>query len=429
MDHRGHNEATVNDQIRETAKQKRDLVPETRKPQVHCNAAPTERYFVATTTDTRIDFLYLNEQDMIDAGVTDAAQCVETMEETLILLARGDYRMAGASANSHGAQINFPADPEHEGMPVDGPDRRFMAMPAYLGGRFRSSGVKWYGSNVDNRKQDLPRSIHIFVLNDADTGAPKAIMSANLLSAYRTGAVPGVGVKHLAVEDAKTVGIIGPGVMSRTIFSSALSQRPGITEVKIKGRSPESTAKVVDWFRENHPDLEKVTVVDSEQEAIEGSDIVIAGTSTSPDGPEGFPYFKREWIKPGALLLMPAAARFDDDFLLSDEANLVVDYTGLYEEWFNENGPDVTYEQLLGIPGNRWWDLYKEGALPRERLVNIGDIADGKAAGRQNNEQIFCYSIGGLPVEDVAWANDVYENALDKGIGTSLNLWDTPVLR
>lgn len=376
-----------------------------------------------------IDFLYLSEPEMIEAGVTDSGACVETMEETLILLADGDYRMAGASANSHGAQVNFPDNPEHEGMPANGPDRRFMAMPAYLGGRFRAAGVKWYGSNAENRKHDLPRSIHVFVLNDAITGAPMAIMSANLLSAYRTGAVPGVGVKHLAVENAETVGIIGPGVMSRTIFDSAMSQRPGIKRLKIKGRSPESTNRVAEYFRDTYPQLESVTVVDSEQAAIEDSDILIAGTSTSPDGPSGFPYFKREWIKPGALILCPAAARFDDDFIASDEANLVVDYTGLYEEWFNENGPDVTYERLLGIPGNRWWDMAEEGSLPKEKLVNIGDIAAGRAPGRENDEQIFCYSIGGMPVEDVAWAYDVYENARAKGIGTTLNLWENPVLK
>ncbi len=377
----------------------------------------------------RIDTLWLSEPDMIEAGVTDSAACVETMEETLILLADGDYRMAGASANSHGAQINFPKNPEHEGMPADGPDRRFMAMPAYLGGRFRSAGVKWYGSNTENRNHDLPRSIHVFVLNDAVTGAPLAMMSANLLSAYRTGAVPGVGVKHLAVENAETVGIIGPGVMSRTIFDAAYSQRPSIKYVKIKGRSAGSTQRVAEWFRETYPQLESIETVDSEQAAIEGSDILIAGTSTSPDGPSGFPYFKKEWIKPGALILCPAAARFDDDFITSDDANLVVDYTGLYAEWFNENGPDVTYEELLGIPGNRWWDMTEEGTLPKERLVNIGDIAAGRAPGRENDEQIFCYSIGGMPVEDVAWAYDVYHNALDKGIGTKLNLWEAPVLK
>lgn len=375
-----------------------------------------------------IDFLYLNEKDMVSAGVTDIGRCVDVMEETLILMARGDYRMAGASANSHGAQVNFPAVPEHEGMPTDGPDRRFMAMPAYLGGRFRNSGVKWYGSNTENRKNGLPRSIHVFVLNDSDTGAPLSIMSANLLSAYRTGAVPGVGVKHLAVKNASTVGIIGPGVMSRTILGAALSQRPGINEVKVKGRSQGSTQNAVDWIKESYPQIDTVRVVDTEQEAIEGSDIVIAGTSTSSEGPSGFPYFKTEWIKPGALLLMPAAARLDDDFIASDAAELVVDYTGLYEEWFNENGPNVTYEELLGIPGNRWWDMMKEGSLPADALHNIGDIADGKVPGRINNEQIFCFSIGGMPVEDVAWATEIYENAKDKGIGTELNLWDTPAL-
>lgn len=376
----------------------------------------------------KIDLLWLSEPDMIEAGVTDSAACVETMEETLVLLADGDYRMAGASGNSHGAQINFPDNPEHEGMPANGPDRRFMAMPAYIGGRFRSTGVKWYGSNTENRQHDLPRSIHVFVLNDTVTGAPKAVMSANLLSAYRTGAVPAVGVKHLALENAETVGIIGPGVMSRTIFASSLTQRPGIKHLKIKGRSAGSTQRTADWFRENFPQLESVKVVDTEQEAIEGSDILIGGTSTSPDGPKGFPYFKREWLKPGALVLCPAAARFDEDFIKDESTRLVVDYTGLYSEWFHENGPDVTYEQLLGIPGNRWWDMKEEGVLPEERLVNIGDIASGKAPGRQNDDEIFCYSIGGMPVEDVAWAFDLYNNAVEKGIGTPLNLWDAPTL-
>lgn len=254
-------------------------------------------------------------------------------------------------------------------------------------------------------------------------------MSANLLSAYRTGAVPGVGVKHLAVEDAEVVGIIGPGVMSRTILGSAMSQRLSIKKVKVKGRSQASTQKAVDWIKNEFPQLEEIRIVETEEEAIRDSDILIAGTSTSSDGPSSFPYFKKEYLKPGALLLMPAAARLDDDFVRSDDCSLVVDYTGLYEEWFNENGPDVTYERLLGIPGNRWWDMKEEGTLPAEKLVNIGDIASGKAPGRQNDEEIFCYSIGGMPVEDVAWATDVYDNALTKGIGTKLNLWDVPLLK
>ncbi|MGE3798630.1 MAG: ornithine cyclodeaminase, partial [Thermomicrobiales bacterium] len=124
-----------------------------------------------------VDFLYLSEPDMIAAGVTNMARCIDVMEEALILIRKGDFRMAGSTAMSHGAMIRFPRNPAFPGMPADGPDRRFMAMPAYVGGRFGTTGVKWYGSNVENRAHGLPRSIHMFTLNDTQSGAPLAVMS------------------------------------------------------------------------------------------------------------------------------------------------------------------------------------------------------------------------------------------------------------
>ena len=43
-----------------------------------------------------------------------------------------------------------------------------------------------------------------------------------------------------------------------------------------------------------------------------------------------------------------------------------------------------------------------------------------------HENEIVVYSIGGMPVEDVAWGTMVYRNALKKGIGTKLKLWDVP---
>ncbi|WP_245974976.1 tyramine oxidase subunit B [Corynebacterium alimapuense] len=362
---------------------------------------------------------------MVEAGVTDIARCVDVMEETLVLLADGDYMMAGLKSNSHGAMITFPEKPEFPGMPADGPDRRFMAMPAYLGGRFNGTGVKWYGSNAENRKSGLPRSIHVFVLNDTVTGAPKAIMSANLLSAYRTGAVPGVGVKHLAKADASSVAIIGPGVMGKTILDAAISQRP-ITTVKIKGRSAGSTESFTEWAKSTYPEV-SFEIVDSIEEACKDTDIVIAATTTDAAGPEAFPYFPREILSPGALLLLPAAARFDDELVTDPSTRLVVDYDGLYDAWNEEYGTEVAY-RLLGIPGNRWWDMIESGDLAKDATSQMGDIAAGRAPGRANDEEIILYSVGGMPVEDVAWATDIYDTAKSKGLGTSLNLWESPVL-
>lgn len=38
-------------------------------------------------------------------------------------------------------------------------------------------------------------------------------MSANLLSAMRTGAIPAVGAKYLASKNADTVAVVGAGVI------------------------------------------------------------------------------------------------------------------------------------------------------------------------------------------------------------------------
>jgi ornithine cyclodeaminase len=64
-----------------------------------------------------------------------------------------------------------------------------------------------------------------------------------------------------------------------------------------------------------------------------------------------------------------------------------------------------------------------------DEVEDIGKIIAGAAPGRKNDEEIIIMSVGGMPVEDVAWGTVVYRNAIEKGIGVTLNLWETPVLR
>ena len=86
------------------------------------------------------EFLYLNEEDMIKAGVLDSARCINVEEELFGLLSKGDYRMGGDKHNAHGIAMRFPKESPFPNMPLDAPDRRFMAMPAYVGGRFNVAG-------------------------------------------------------------------------------------------------------------------------------------------------------------------------------------------------------------------------------------------------------------------------------------------------
>ncbi|MEF9674028.1 hypothetical protein QNM99_25400 [Pseudomonas sp. PCH446] len=166
---------------------------------------------------------------MIRAGVTDMLACVNTMEEMFGLLYAGDYRMAGPNNDSPRRDGHLPAGfalPEHAQAhrrpPHDG-------HAAYLAAAFCTAGVKWYGSNIANREKGLPRSILMFTLNDPDTGAPLAHMSANLLSAYRTGAIPGVArvTWHARTRRSSAcwAGVMGKTTLAAFIAYARISTR------------------------------------------------------------------------------------------------------------------------------------------------------------------------------------------------------------
>ncbi|WP_028708948.1 tyramine oxidase subunit B [Propionicicella superfundia] len=375
-------------------------------------------------SDTALSLLYLSEPDAVAAGVTDMAPCVEAMDETLQLLQLGDYRMGGKLGNSHGAMVMFAETSEFPNMPTDGPDRRFMAMPAYLGGSFDNAGVKWYGSNMENRDKGLPRSIHVFVLNDKDTGAPKMIMSANLLSAYRTGAVPGVGAKYLARPGSEVVSIIGPGVMGKTGLEAYAAVCP-ITRAQVYGRRKVTAEAYKEWAAERLPDIE-IVVCDTLEESVRGADIIHSGVSGLVD-PAVYPHVLTEWLKPGAFICSVANLKLDDELLLDPKTGLFIDNIGMYFDWQEEFGYPA-YETTTGIIGTRFVDLIHDGLLDQDRVVNIGDVPLGRKPGRTSDDQIIVFSVGGMPIEDVAWSTVVYRKAKELGIGVELPFWDVPAL-
>lgn len=374
---------------------------------------------------TNIDFIYLSEPDMIRAGVTDMLQCVNTMEEMFGLLYSGDYRMAGTNNDSHGAMITFPENSPFPNMPKPTTERRMMAMPAYLGGGFGTAGVKWYGSNIENKNKGLPRSILMFTLNDADTGAPLAHMSANLLSAYRTGAVPGVGARHLARKNSKVIGLLGPGVMGKTSVAAFMAVCPMLDTIKVKGRGQKSLDGFLTWVRATYPHITTIQVVDTIEEVVRDSDIVTYCNSGDFGDSSKYPEVKREWVKSGAFLVMPALCRIDTG-MESKDVRKVLDNTGLYNAWYEElPKPAHNHIPIIGV---YFMDMIADGKMTRDELEDIGKIVAGAAPGRINDEEIILMSVGGMPVEDVAWGTVVYRNAVERNIGVKLNLWETPAL-
>lgn len=364
----------------------------------------------------KVDFLYLNEKDMIEAGVLDMHECINEMEKVFRLLSKEDYIMGGKNDNSHGMLIDFPENPVHKGMPKDGPDRRFMAMPAYLGGEYGVCGCKWYGSNIENVDKELPRSILMMTLNDADTGAPLAYQSANLLSAWRTGAIPGVGARYLANPDSKVFGVVGAGSIGISSAEAIIDACPNLEIIKVYDVYRATSETLKERINEEFPKLE-VEIVDSIEEAVRESDVINLATSGDAN-----PKIEEEWIKPGALFTLSSSGDFDPDFAIN-KMKIVVDNWKMYEATLDEDEYPF-YNPTMGVIGRQLLDWIHEGKMTSDIVTNIGDVITGKIEARESEDDIILFALGGQPVYDVAWGYKIYQNALKKGIGTKLNLWD-----
>jgi len=159
---------------------------------------------------------------------------------------------------------------------------------------------------------------------------------------------------------------------------------------------------------------------------IRDTDIATFCGSGAVGDPSAYPTVKRAWIRPGTFLSMPALCNIDEG-MESPEIRKVLDHTGLYEAWYEEI-EKPTHASVPAV-GMRFMDLIGEGRMSHDQLEDLGKIVGGDAPGRRNDDEIIIMSVGGMPVEDVAWGTVIYRNAVEQGIGVKLNLWDQPVLR
>lgn len=366
----------------------------------------------------KTEFLYLNEPEMIEAGVLDYKRCIDVEEEIFKLLSVGDYRMGGDKWNSHGISVKFPKEGECDfpNMPVDGPDRRFLAMPGYLGGRFNIAGQKWYGSNIINPSRGLPRSILLMILNDPDTCEPVALMSANLVSAVRTGCVPGVATRYLARKDAEVLACLGAGPVSRSCCEAICLEAKNLKEVVVYDLFKEKAEAFAKDVTEKTG--LKARAMDTLEETVRLGDIVsVAASSLKPIKMEN------DWLKKGSLLIFTGRGQVDEEYFSS--AKILWDNVRMHDVYMDEHLALPENERFInGISVQIYKMIYEKKLPPIMEQTSLGDIILGNREGRVNDDERIVFTAGGMPVWDLGWSYDVLQNAKAKGLGTTLKLWD-----
>ncbi len=164
--------------------------------------------------------------DIINAKLTT---CVDVVRRAY--LAHG----ARDSVNPPSYFLNFPKKT----------NARIIALPAYLGGGFDVSGLKWIASYPDNVKKGFPRASAVLILNDCETGYPFAILEASIISAARTAASAVLAAEWLnkGSRKAKCLGLVGNGLISRYLYNFFINSGWQFDEVRLFDLNPAESAR------------------------------------------------------------------------------------------------------------------------------------------------------------------------------------------
>ncbi len=197
--------------------------------------------------------------------LVDLNEMMDQIEEAYRIFGAGDYYM--------------PPRPvvEHD-------NKTMMYMPCYTKDVI---GTKILSIFPENAKLGLPSIDGIVLLNDSRTGAPAAVLDGQSVTAYRTGAVGGVAIRHLSRKDCRTVGIVGAGVQGFHLALYACAARE-IHTVYVYNHSGRDLTEYLARLEKviDNPGV-KVVQCKTVEELVRNSEIICTATpSESPVLPD-----------------------------------------------------------------------------------------------------------------------------------------------
>jgi len=255
----------------------------------------------------------------------------------------------------------------------------------------------------------------IFLLSTRN-GEPLAFINDGVLQHMRVGGGAGIGAKHLAREDASTVGMIGSGGMARTFLEAFCVVRP-IHRAKVF--SP-TKANRETFAQEMSRKLGiEVVPVSTAREAVEGVDIV----STCTDSMN--PTFDTDWLKPGMHVTRLGPRELSQKTLDRFDVKIRQGVGGLKMPETDRVKMEVGHSPLAYVAGTdeemkRLPPKTKEGGLFGE-YPDYCDLVTGKVPGRQHDDQITFYdNMGNQGLQFSSVGGLVYRKALAAGLGREI---------
>lgn len=267
----------------------------------------------------------------------------------------------------------------HHTIPVpDGRPGTLLLMPAWRSGR--SLGVKTVTVFPENARLSLPAVYGTYILLDAATGGPRALLDGTALTLRRTAAASALAADYLARPDCAVHLMVGTGALAPHLVAAHAALRP-IRETRIWGRDPAKAAVLA--ARLAGAGIAAVPAPDLAQAAA-GADIITCATLASE------PLIQGEWLRPGTHLDLvggytPEMREADDEAVR--RARIYIDTDAALSE-----AGDIVQPLQSGV-------------LARENIAgDLFALSRGECEGRRDPSEITLFKSVGTALEDLAAA-------------------------
>mmetsp|Transcript_11977 Transcript_11977/g.25365 ORF Transcript_11977/g.25365 Transcript_11977/m.25365 type:complete len:372 (-) Transcript_11977:221-1336(-) len=239
--------------------------------------------------------------------------------------------------------------------------------------------VSFY-KNVTER--NLPAGSGVFVVVDAQTGAPVAFFQENrIMTDLRTGAAGAVAIKYTTPDDdSNVIGFIGTGAIARNMARAAAAVRPNFTGVAY-GLDVEGAET---FAKDMSEELGLNFFVASSSEELCGQSNVIFTQTTGSEH-----VLKLEHLQKGTTIIasgsdQPTKQEIPNEVLASADkyiADLIKQTSRVGELRGAIEAKVMTTE-----------DVYAE----------LGELVNGTKAGRENNKELIVVDLTGTGAQDAA---------------------------
>jgi ornithine cyclodeaminase/alanine dehydrogenase-like protein (mu-crystallin family) len=235
-------------------------------------------------------------------------------------------------------------------------------------------------------------------LSSSETGELLALIEADRLGQFRTGATTGVAAQWLANPAATELGLFGSGYQAETQLMAIAAVR-SLTQVFVYSRA---AAKRQAFASEMSERLGlNVVPVDRPQLAVEDLPLVVTATTSRE------PVFDGAWLAEGALVCAVGsnwAQKAEIDVATIRRAdNIVCDSI----EGCRQEAGDFR-------------EALEKGIFDWSRAVDLADVVTGRAVGRNTADSIVLFKSVGMAIEDVALGGMILTMARAAGLGSDI---------